>query len=297
MLDYEQTSGDSLNTGNPIQELNFPMIECGSDEAQFHTRNDPNNPYQRPKVIQRTGHGVGIQCNLMDIVHGAISAESNYWATILVFQFRFDPEKKARRVAEATIELTFDTMNAKGTIPEIDSISFDGHYSFSSSKASVTDVRGAEGSIGASFGANANTSLKWEKTVGRETAHAATISGNKLVVGNIGPDRLAKWTLLENSDQKKGVPTSIQVAIRVKRMDEALFSCHVNLTCKADRWTAVQDFFGGLPKDDPVLLDPGKEPTNKLMNYDVEELGAVDLDRLSAVSPTKILLDSEKMPI
>ena len=273
------------------------MVECGSDQAQFHIKNDPGNPLQRAKVVQRTGHGVGIQCNLIDIIHGDISVDSNYWATILVFSFRFDPEKNSRRVAEATIELVFDTVDAKGRSPEIDSISFDGHYSFSSSVQSVTDVKGGEGSVGVSFGANANTSFKWEKTVSRERAHAATISGNKLVVRNVGPDRIARWTLLENDDQKKGVPASIQVAVRVKRIDEAVFSCHVNLTCKADKWTAMRDFFGGLPEDDPVLLDPGKSPTNRLMKYDVEELGAVDLDHLSAVTPTTMLLDSEKLPL
>ncbi|RGP73712.1 intracellular serine protease [Fusarium longipes] len=286
---YEEIEDESLDDVNGIEGLIFPMIETGSEASKFRIRNNPIDPFHRAQVIQRTGHGVQITCNLIDVVHGAISADSNYWATILVFQFRFDPEKKTRRISEATIELVFDTMEAKGSIPEVDSLSFNGHHSYSPSMQSVTHVKGGEGSIGASFAATASASYKWEKSVGREVAYAATISGNKLMVDDIGPLRKAKWILLENDDQKKGVPGSVQVAVRVKRLDEAVFSCHVNLTCKADIKTAMRDFFGGLPKDDPVLLNPKKGPTNRLLKYDVEELGAVDLETLRDATTTTML--------
>ncbi|KAM0294369.1 hypothetical protein HYE67_008040 [Fusarium culmorum] len=276
-----------------IDGIIFPMIEYGTEEAEFHVRNNASNPFQRAQVIQRTGHGVAIQCNLNDVVHGAISADSDYWASILVFQFRFDPEKNARRISRAQIDLSFDSTEVDARIPEVDSISFDGNYSFSPSKESVSLTKGGEGTVGASFGANVNASLKWERTVGHEKSHAARISGRKLVDGNVGPTRIAQWTLLENDNQKKGVPASIQLAVRIKRMDEAVFSCHVNLSCKADKRTAMQNFFGGLPKDDPILLQPSQPSDNRLMKYDVEELGAVDLDQLGAVTPTTMLLDAQ----
>ncbi|UZP32324.1 hypothetical protein NXS19_000140 [Fusarium pseudograminearum] len=291
MADYYEASSDD------IEQIVFPMFECGTEEAQFHIKNSPDNPFQRFHVIQRIGHGVSIQCNLIDVVHGAISADSDYWATILVFQFRFDPEKNARRIAGANIILSFDSAEAHGRIPEVDSISFDGSYSFSPSNASVTTTKSGEGGIGASFGANVNTSLKWERTLGHEKSYAASMSGRKLVDGNVGPTRIAQWSLLENDNQKKGVPASIQLAVRVKRIDEAEFSCRVTLTCQADKWTAMRNFFGGSPKDDPILLKPTKPSDNRLMDYDVEELGAVDLDQLGAVVPTKMLRDAQHMPI
>ncbi|KAK6716967.1 hypothetical protein SNK05_000168 [Fusarium graminearum] len=274
-------------------EIIFPMIEYGTEEAEFHIRNNATNPFQRSQVIQRTGRGVAIQCNLIDVVHGAISADSDYWATILVFQFRFDPEKNARRIARAQIDLSFDSVEVDARIPEVDSISFDGNYSFSPSQESVSFTRGGEGSIGTSFGANLNTSLKWEKAVSHETSHAATISGRKYLDERDNLTRKVQWTLLENDSQKKGVPASIQVAVRVKRMDEAVFACHMKLACKADKRTALQNFFGGMPKDDPILLKPAQPSKNRLMKYDVEELGAVDLDKLGAVTPTTMLLDTQ----
>ncbi|KAG8674141.1 hypothetical protein FPOAC2_00117 [Fusarium poae] len=287
MTDYNEPSSSDT------EEIIFPMTEYGTEEAEFHIRNNSANPFQRAQVIQRIGHGVTIQCNLIDVVHGAIATDSDYWATILVFQFRFDPEKKARRIARATIDLTFDCTEVDARIPEVDAISFDGNYSFSPSKETMTVTKGGEGSIGASFGANLNTSLKWERTVGHEKSHAATISGRKTWDDKVGLTRTAQWTLLENDSQKKGVPTSIQLAVRVKRMDEAVFSCHVNLICKADRRTAMQNFFGGSPEDDPILLKPTKPSKNRLMKYDVEELGAVNLDQLGAVIPTTMLPDAQ----
>ena len=279
---------------NDVEVFDVGMFEGGSEGSGFHTKNNPRDPYQRSEVIQRTGRGVDIRCTLIDAVHGAMSADSDYWATLLVLQFRFDPQKRARRVSEATIELRFDISDANNALPEVEAVSFDGNYSFLPSKQSETVVTGGDGSIGASFGAELSASAKWEKTIARETADATTVSGGKLVVNNMPPNRIAKWTLLENKTLKTGVPASIQVAVRIKRRDEATFTCIPRLQCKADKWTTLQSFFGGVPEDDPVLLKPDMKPTNKLRIYDTEELGSVDLQELSDVTFTTMILGAQK---
>ncbi|KAK2010070.1 hypothetical protein LZ32DRAFT_607815 [Colletotrichum eremochloae] len=283
-----------LEQENDVQVFDVGMFEGGSEGSGFHTKNNPKDPYQRSEVIQRTGHGVDIRCTLIDAVHGAMSADSDFWATLLVFQFRFDPQKRARRVSGATIELRFDVSDAKNGLPEVEAVSFDGNYSFLPSKQSETTTRGGEGSVGASFGAEINASAKWEKTIARETTDATTVSGGKLVVNNMPPNRIAKWTLLENKTLKTGVPASIRVAVRIKRRDEAIFTCIPKLECKADVWTSMGSFFGGVPEDDPVYLKPTMKPTNKLMDYDTEELGSVDLQKLSDVTFTTMILDAQK---
>ncbi|PTB40966.1 hypothetical protein M441DRAFT_58420 [Trichoderma asperellum CBS 433.97] len=285
---------EGLEDENDTEVFDVGMFESGTVGSGFHIKNNPKDLYQRPDIIQRTGHGVDIRCTLIDVVHGAMSADSDYWATILVLQFRFDPQKRARRVAEATIELCFGASDANKNLPEIDAISFDGNYSFLSSKQSETITKGCDGNIGASYGADLGASIKWEKTVVRETADATTICGGKLVVDNMPPNRIAKWTLLENKTLRTGVPASIRVAVRIKRLDEAIFTCLPRLQCKADKWTTLKTFFGGVPEDDPVLLKPELKPTNKLMAYDTEELGSVDLQMLSDVTFTTMILDAQK---
>ncbi|WAO88988.1 Hypothetical protein NCS54_00636000 [Fusarium falciforme] len=120
------------------------------------------------------------------------------------------------------------------------------------------------------------------------------INGGKLVVGSMPPNRKVKWTLLENKTLKTGVPAFVRVAVRIKRMDEKMFTCLPRLQCKADRWMSLQSFFGGVPADGPVLLKPDTKPTNKLMVYNPEELGSVDLQKLSDVTFTTMILDAQK---
>ncbi|KAM0351826.1 hypothetical protein ACHAPU_002339 [Fusarium lateritium] len=276
-----------------VELFDVGMFEEG--HGGFHIKNNPRDPYQRSEVIQRTGHGVDIRCTMIDAIHGAMSADSIYWAALLVFQFRFDPQKRARRISRATIELTFGITAMENEIPEVEAVSFDGDYSFLPSKQSETVTTGAEGSIGASFGAEANTSLKYEKTIARETSHATTISSGKYVDDdNMPPNRVAKWTVLENQSLKTGVPASIQVAVRIKRRDDQVFTCVPKLTCTADKWTEMRTFFGKIPEDDPVLLKPGMKATNKLRVYDTEELGSLSLQELSDVTFKKMITDTVK---
>ncbi|KZL84160.1 intracellular serine protease [Colletotrichum incanum] len=285
---------EGLEQENDVQVFDIGMFEGGSEESGFHTKNNPKDPYQRSEVIQRTGHSVDIRCTLIDAVHGFLSEDSDFWASLLVFQFRFDPQKRARRILRATIELRFDVSDAQSSLPEVEAVSFDGNYSFLPSKQSETITKGGEGSLGVNYGAELNASAKWEKTVARETTDATTISGGKLVINNIPPNRIAKWTLLENKTLKTGVPASIRVAVRIKRRDDSAFTCIPRLECKADKWTSLETFFGGVPEDDPVYFKPDLKPTNKLMTYDTEDLGNVDLHKLSDVTFTTMILDAQK---
>ncbi|KAK7414637.1 hypothetical protein QQX98_006494 [Neonectria punicea] len=296
MSDHEDkaTNLEGLEQENDVDVFDVGMFQGGSEGSGFHTKNNPKDPYQRSEVIQRTDHGVDIRCTLVDSIHGAMSADSDFWATLLVLQFRFDPQRRARRISEATIELRFDISDANNELPEVDAVSYDGNYSFLPTKQSESIVTGADGGIGVSYGADLSTSVKWEKTVARETEDATTVSGGKLVINNVPPNRVAKWTLLENKTLKTGVPALIQVAVRIKRRDEAIFTCIPRLKCKADKWTTLQSFFGGVPEDDPVLLKPNMKPTNKLMVYDTEELDSVDLQKLSDVTFTTRILNAQK---
>ncbi|ROW04700.1 hypothetical protein VMCG_04793 [Cytospora schulzeri] len=284
--------GHDPNDDDSVDIFDIGMFESGSDGSGFHIKNNPKSPYQRWEVIQRTG-SVDIRCSVVDIVHGLMAPDSDYWATILVLRFRFDPQKRARRITEATIELGFDATDSNNELPEVEAISFDGNYSFHPSKQSETLTRGLEGTIGTSQVIDVSATAKWEKTVARETSDKTTVSGGKLVIDNIPPNRIAKWTLLENMTLKSGLPASIQVAVRIKRGDDEVFSCVPTITCKADKWTSIESLFSRVPKDDPLLLKPDSKPTNKLRVYDKENLGAVDLHELSAVVPTTMILSDE----
>ncbi|RSL97662.1 hypothetical protein CDV31_012940 [Fusarium ambrosium] len=270
-----------------VKLFDIAMFECDIQGGRFHTENNTEIPRQRREIIQEARHGIDIRCTLINVIHGAMSKDSDYWATILVLQFHFDPQKRARRISEATIELIFDVSDPDGILPEVEAVSFDGMYNFIASERPETITSGGKGTqLGASE--------KWERVVSRETKDSTKIMGSKVLVGSMLPEREAKWTLLENQTLKTGIPASVQVAMRIKRMDEKMFTCLPKLQCKADRWSSLQSFFGRVPADDPVLLKPDMKPSNKLMVYDTEELGSIDLQKLSDVTFTTMILDGQK---
>lgn len=293
----DENTGDPLLEGAELDEetdvFDVSMFESGSKGSGFHTKNNPKDPYQRQQVIQRTG-AIDIRCSVLDVVHGVMDPDGDYWATLMVLQFRFDPQRKMRRITEASLELLFDVADPANEIPEVDAISFDGNYSLLPSKQSESTTVGGSGTLGATQIVTASGTAKWEKTVSRETSDKTTVSGGTFVVDNIPPSRIAKWTLLENSTLKSGIPASLQVAVRIKRRDEAVFTCTPTIKCKADKWTSIENFFGKVPEDDPVLLNPDRKPTNKLMVYDTDNLGAVDLQALGSIVPTNMIRDAEK---
>lgn len=253
---------EGLELDEEIDVFDIAMFESGSEGSGFHTKNNPKDPYQRQEVVQRTG-SIDIRCSVLDVVHGVMDPDSDYWATLMVLQFRFDPQKRMRRITEASLELLFDVTDPSNELPEVEAISFDGSYSLLLSKKSES-------------GGAAN----WERTVTRETSDRTTVSGGRFVVDNIMPNRIAKWTLLENKTLKSGIPASLEVAVRIQRRDEAIFTCMPRIRCKADKWTSIESFFGKVPDDDPVLLNPDRKPTNRLMRYDTDNIGAIDLQAL-----------------
>ncbi|KAF0316780.1 intracellular serine protease [Colletotrichum asianum] len=285
---------DETAENDDVNVFDISMFEDGSEGSGFHIKNNPRDPFQRSEVLQRTGRGIDVRCTLIDVVHGAMSCTGD-WATVLVFEFRFDPQKRSRRIMRATIELFFDVSDEQNCVPEVEAVSFNGRYSLLPSMQSETITRGGEASLGASYGIESNVTAKWEKVVSRETTDAATISGNMLVVDNMPPYRIAKWTLLENETLKAGVPASVRVSVRIKRRDNATFTCVPTLKCTADTLSSTLERFSGRsPEDDPIYLKPTMKSTNRLKIYNTEELGDIDLQDLSDITFTTVLSNSRK---
>jgi len=103
---------------------------------------------------------------------------------------------------------------------------------------------------------------------------------------NVGNYNAVSWSLLENATTKTGVPAALRAAVLLKREDEKHFKCVVKIDAVVDHRSKLERMFGGKgkdPKDDPVIFNPELDPTNKLRQYDVENLGAIDIQSLSDV--------------
>ncbi|KAL7940995.1 hypothetical protein V8C42DRAFT_336137 [Trichoderma barbatum] len=290
MSQFEEQSVNDTGT------IIVPLYEAGGEERSgFHVFNTAPNHYHRAEVLQRSG-AIDITCNLEKVIHGALSPDSDRYASLLVMQWFMQP-KGSRRISQATIELLFESGSADGDI-EVDDISFYDTYSLMQNRQDETITKGGEATAGVQQFANLSLTGKWEKTTSTTTTDAITLSGTKRVINNTPPNRIAVWTLSENPLQPSGVPASLRVAVLVSRQDREKFLCRVNFTCQTDIKTALRASFKRIPKDDPIVFQPNPRDIglrlNKNVEYGNDRLGSINLNDLCSVSFRRIIPDVEK---
>jgi len=84
----------------------------------------------------------------------------------------------------------------------------------------------------------------------------------------------------------------MRAVLLLKRNNQDPFQCGIKIGATVDLRSRLERMFGSKgrePRDDPVLFDPEIASTNNLRTYDVEELGAFDLESLSDVTMTTML--------
>jgi hypothetical protein len=269
----------------PIEILH--VFDDDDEISTYRTKNDPSRPHQRTNITQRKGV-INIRCVAKDVVHGRLHPDGKL-ATLLVFDFRFDPCKKGRRILRADLSFTFASENS--TL-EVMGIAPDGRTSYAPTRLQVTTTRAIE--IGAAVGGGMSAgglgglgaSLTWEKTVSHESTDAAVIIGridDSNHDGN-GPPTVARWTLLENSSAATGVPTSMRTAILLQRDNDTEFYAKFEMLVRPDNITVMRNLLARTPKDDPIIYKPTLQATNRLQKYNVDRLGDLDLDSLCAVA-------------
>ncbi|KUJ16880.1 uncharacterized protein LY89DRAFT_669327 [Mollisia scopiformis] len=276
-----------------LPSFDIGLSPTGDAGSSFRTQNDPAAPLQRSNYVERNKGGVDIRCSCLDVIHGLWSADSDYSATLLVLQFRFDPRKRARRIQDVNVTLRFAGMKARESDPEVASIAPDGTFNLVETTQHEEITRGGSLALGAAApvgGLTATGTLSLEKAVSRDTSDHTTVTGSiDLKERNWGAKNCASWTLLENKTTKTGVPKSMRTAILLKRKDDNPFKCIVKIDAGVDFKSSLERMFGGKPKDDPVLFDPDLEPTNNLQKYDREELGAFDIESMADVTHSTIV--------
>ena len=274
------------------------MYEAGGEKGSgFHVFNRSQDHYHRTEALQRTG-AIDITCDLVKVIHGAMAADSDRYATVVVMRWYFQPRNK-RRISEATITLRFDSSSDDADAIEVERISFHDTYSVMPTTQRETTTKGGDINIGVDHVVNATIGGKWEKTVDIETSDAITLSGQRHLVNNRSPYRIATWTLSENASQPAGIPASLQVAILLSRQDRAKFYGRLEFSCRTDLKTAAESLFKKIPKDDPIIFQPNSFDKGTRPKYDVryddDDLGRVDIiDGFSDVTFRTIIGNAEK---
>ncbi|ROW06292.1 hypothetical protein VPNG_08110 [Cytospora leucostoma] len=280
-----------LDEEEPLSSLEVPL-DLSSEGDEFHTLNASPNDYERRNVIERTQGSVHIYCDLMDVKHGNLGTDEDNevdLATLMVFRFRFDPQKNSRRVYRARVKVEFFSSGRSGSAPEVEAIAPEERWSLMPTKDTESLKTGSEFNLGVSGASlvNATGKVMLEKTVTRDITSATTVTGamNLGTGANSGVYTAAAWTLLENEKRSSGVPDSVRVAVLVRREDNERFDAVVTLEAEADVLTSFGKFFKSTPLDDPVLFNPKahlkheKHPKKGRL-CGVQGLGEVNLNAL-----------------
>lgn len=280
-----------------VETVSVGMYEAGGEAgSDFHVFNAAPDQYHRADVLQRTG-AINITCDIEKVVHGAMADDSDRYATLMVMRWYFQP-KGGRRISEATIELTFESVSGGIDDIEVEGISFQDTYSLMPTTQQESITKGGDASIGIEHLANLTLSGKWEKSINAQTSDAITLSGQRLLVNNLPPKRIATWTLSENQSQPTGIPAFLKVAVRISRQDQGKFFCRLAFTCKTDLRTAAESLFKKIPKDDPIIFqanphDKGTLPNRNVL-YGHNSLGSENLDELCDVTFRTTITNAQK---
>lgn len=276
--------------GSPVEAFDIDLIpDDGS--GGFHTKNNPHQPFQR-STVHEDRRSIHVKCSLVDVAHGLWSPDGEAYATLLVLGFRFDPSKHGQRITSAKITVTFYGENDDDDHPGVADISLNGSYSLVQTTQTESVTSGLEGTVGANVlnAGQMSVTKKYEKVISRETSDATHVSGATCMIGvDWDPANAVEWKLRENASRKTGVPAELRVGILLKRESEENFRCTVEIDSQVDMKTSLKRWMGGKPKDDPILFKPSLKPTNRLMQYDTQNLGGFDLSLVEDVTLTTVL--------
>ncbi|TGJ87164.1 hypothetical protein E0Z10_g1617 [Xylaria hypoxylon] len=266
-----------------LPAFNIPVVELISNSSNVHTENSLGNPWQRGTAIERNNGLISVSCVCKDIVHGLYSEPDDedededqqpQHCSLIVLHFRFDPVDLGRRIKKVQTAVKFSAINENDDDPVVDKIAPDGRFWVHPTTQKETVTVGAVGKTGYNLlGGELGGELKRDKVVERDVTNAGTVRGAIETLGrNWGSPNTASWTLMENSTDKTGAPVSLRATILVRRNPAINFQAYFALVVTPDNLTQAQTWFKSNPKDDPVLYQVNKSPTNKLYNYNKETI-------------------------
>ncbi|KAI8191103.1 hypothetical protein KHU50_000306 [Colletotrichum sp. SAR 10_65] len=222
----------------PLASLDLPMSDIViGEESTFRTENESREDWERRRVIERTQGNIHTYVDLLEVRHGKYDNEDDGdEATMLVFRFRFDPQKASRRIARARVSVEFFASEGSGSVPIVEAIAPEELWTIIPTTDEESTTRGGELNLGVSSLVEAGATAKLEKTVTMQVHDATTISGSaNLGRGkNSGESTVAVWNLHENKRRKNGVPDSARVVVLLRREDNEPFNAVVTLEADVD---------------------------------------------------------------
>ena len=261
------------------KEYDFDIdLFAAGDAGGYHMQNLPGQK-QREHLVQY-GYGSDriVKGRLVDVIHGHLVPNGDP-ASLIVSTFNFLGSTPARHFRYANITWDFAYADADGEEwPEVKKISLDDQFVMKKTTFDESTEKKVEAGLQGGGGvASVNLSTGWTHAQSAKIDDHISLYGTSVFTHkNAGEPNAARWILEENKSQKSGIPSSLTVAILLKRKPDREFVGMVQVKAKVDVASSIEDLFGRKPKVDPVVFDLTLPPTS--VKYDPEKLDSIVLD-------------------
>ncbi|XXH00764.1 hypothetical protein Hte_007115 [Hypoxylon texense] len=213
--------------------------------------------------------------------------------TLVIFRWGLQQRQRGRRFKSAQLRAVFATARTKDHTsssrrdafydPHVVAAEPNGTYSLLPTPVTVVRRRAAEGGLegGIDF-AKGTAKVIYELSSTTTSDDQIVINGaerneyDAATAAEVGdPDRcnVAEWQLFENAATQSGLPTFFRTAVLLERREgdaakfTATFTIRAEVDSLTDAWTNVKRFVGLLPRDDPIIFDPGLDERGRLVAF------------------------------
>jgi len=236
-----------------------------------------------------------VRAYLVKAIHGRLQNKEP--ASLIVADFKFISKKSSpyssQRIVSAIVGFSFAGL-ASIDGPIVHDIAPKGPFSIEPSEHQTTNIIGSVPNIFAQ-----RDGVQVAKPVRQDSWDNKATSVGRIRVSrshykDTAKKDTAKWDLLEDSAQKAGIPSCFRTAIILQRKDDEPFLATVEIKASVSDAssfnTVLAGSFGQNITDDPIILNPTLPPLGDLDGVDPYNLDRADLNKLSEVPGTRIIL-------
>jgi hypothetical protein len=173
---YVSEDGDTIQFAEDFPELEIEIFPAG-DKSGLHIQNPPSDPFERDCIVQRQGR-VCVGCEHKGIVHGYYSDNCRDPYSLIIVEFRFDPNGIAARIKEAHATIKFATWEEGVRDPEVVDMYPQGMFFVEPTKQHEQTVRSGGLNVGGgAMGVEVGGELNSQRTIDRDTTDYTRVRG------------------------------------------------------------------------------------------------------------------------
>lgn len=302
-LTFQEGQSGGEVTGSSNSRSSPYTVKCLPTEhlvTGYHVRNKAGE-LQRAAISafhggSRKKPAFTVGCEAKAMIHGRMGPDSDRFATLLVYEFKFLSRRGTRiKAADILFEFRARSRTPGAVGPTVVEVRPKGQGRMGETIQSEASKYGLSFNVGPAIpGVELGVTASGEQSVSKDKKYHTIVTGDNPADMEWGDHFQARFTLEENKSQESGIPTQLTVVILLERENEDDFAMVPRIEVTPDFRTMIASLASSRAPDDPVHFRTRESPFNRLdgrTNIDVNNIGATDLDSLWICNMYNLYLD------